>query len=252
MFTLRMALIPAICLAFGYGATQAALVSYFNFEELSIGDSDAPGQGGVPLTIDATTGIGSISLADWGGGVNDISGNSGNLNRIDSDTAASLRGLFLRSSAGDARPDPLGGTFPGGNGTFIQLDVDLDGFADPVISYALRSNTATPANTESWSWSTDGVNFTSLPDNYTAGAGTGLSFQIQTVDFSGITELTDAPNASFRFTVTDYPSAGANTRIDNLQLNASLSAVPEPSSFSVLALAATSIAATARRRRKRA
>lgn len=50
----------------------AALVAYWNFNGLSISTASTPGSGGVPTTIDAYTGAGTVALSNFGGLVDDF------------------------------------------------------------------------------------------------------------------------------------------------------------------------------------
>lgn len=194
---------------------KAELISYYNFNTLSIATASVPGSGGVPITIDATTGTGSLSLAGYAGTVDDFGGTT--LNAIGSDPA----GASLSLVAGSGTP---------GNGTFISFNASLTAFENPIITYATQG-TGSGYNSVQLSYSIDGTNFTNFGSAYTPPA----SFALQTFDLSTVDVLDGAASATFRLTFSGATATSGNNRIDNLQLNAT--AIPEPSSIAIGSLA---------------
>lgn len=187
-----------------FQSADGALVAYWNFNGLSISTASAPGSGGVPTSIAADLGSGTVGLSDWGGTVDDFAGST--LNALNSDPSEESLSL-VRST--------------GGNGTFISISISLTDLEDPIISFATRGTSA-GFSTGVWSWSIDGTNYTELVGVNTA--TTSTSFSVKTADFSAVNDLDGAPNAYFRYTLSGSSDNAGNNRIDNLQINA----VPEP------------------------
>jgi hypothetical protein len=129
------------------------------------------------------------------------------------------------------------------NGKSLIFSFSMSGYQDLSLSFATRG-TATGFDIGTWSWSTDGINYTTLAGVNTATRST--TFTLQTVDFSSISALDNAQNAYLEYTLSDATSSGGNNRIDNVQLNATV--VPEPSTLALAAVAGLLLAAGARRR----
>ncbi len=161
--------------------------------------SDAPGlpaywsfNSGVPYAnpLAANTGTGTLSFSGWLGTINSFTGTSG--------LALALVGS-------------------GGNNSWIDFHVSMSGYT------ALRANFATRGTsggftTGVWSASIDGVNFNPLPGLNTA--TTNTSFVQRQVDFSGLPELTNAPDVTLRYTLSGATSTSGNNRLDELTLSA--------------------------------
>lgn len=98
------------------------------------------------------------------------------------------------------------------NGKAIVIKFSMTGYADLDVSFATRG-TSTGFNSGSWAYSTDGTNWTGLPDNT---ATTSTSFSVKTV--ATITGLSNAATAYLRYTLNGAGSASGNNRIDNLTL----------------------------------
>jgi PEP-CTERM motif len=212
-------------------SSQAALVAYWNFNGLSIATAAAPGSGSVPASITADQGTGTLTLSGfWNGTVDDFAGSA--INALGADPAEESLSLV---SAG-----PAAGPFPG-NGSAIQITLSLAGMVDPIITFATRG-TSSGFNTGTWSWSTDGINFTNAAGNT---ATTSTIFALATMDLSTANALDNAASVTLRYTLSGATSNSGNNRLDNLQINAT--PVPEPSATLVLALGALGL--TARRRR---
>ena len=113
------------------------------------------------------------------------------------------------------------------NGKSMIISLDMTGYQDLVLSLATRG-TSTGFNTHDWAWSTDGVNYTSLISN---AANQTSTWSTETVDFTG-TGLDNAPTAYISLTVNGATGTTGNNRFDNILLN--VSAIPEPTSLSLL------------------
>lgn len=119
-----------------------------------------------------------------------------------------------------------GGSENGNNGAYFTFELNMSGFTDLDISYATRG-TATGFNTQTWSWSTDGTDFT---DFWTVNDISTSAFQARS--FSGLTTLDDAENAFVRVTFEGASASTGNNRLDNI----TFAAVPEPSVVLLLGL----------------
>jgi hypothetical protein len=203
----RTIAVKSLLVVFAVSCTsQAALISYWNFNGLSIATASAPGSGGVPTSIAADQGSGSLSLTGWGGNVDDFGGDA--INALGVDPAGVS--LSLVSSAG--------------NGTFIQTGpFSTIGLQDVIVTFATRG-TSTGFNTGTWSYSTDNSMYTAAPGNT---ATTSTSYTLATMDLSAISAIENQPGVYLRYTLSGATNTGGNNRIDNLQINAT--ETPEPS-----------------------
>lgn len=210
-------LIAAMAIA---GGANAALIAYWNFNDLSIATASAPGAGGVPTSINASQGTGTLDLSSWGGTVDDFTGST--INVRGSDPAE--ESLSLISNAG--------------NGTYIQISFSMTGFTSLDVTFATRG-TSTGFSTGQWSWSTDGSSFTDFgPNTATTSTTFALAPTVST------TALDDAATAYLRYTLNGASSTTGNNRIENLQLRA----IPEPGTLGVLMAAGAALAIRRRRR----
>lgn len=193
---------PLVLLVLAAPGSNAALVAYWNFNGLSITTASAPGAGGVPTTIAADSGAGTVGLTTWTGLVDDFGGST--INGLNADPVE--ESLSLISNAG--------------NGTFITISFSMTGLENPAVSFATRG-TSTGYDSGIWSWSIDGTNFTPVSGNT---ATRNTTFALTSVDFSAVDDLDGAAAVTLRYTLAGATSASGNNRIDNLQINT----VPEP------------------------
>jgi endonuclease I len=166
--------------------------------------TDAPGlpaawnfNTGAPYAnpLSANSGSGSISFSGWHGSIGSFGGTSG-------------LALALVDSAG--------------NNSWIDFNFSMHGFTGLNISFSTRG-TSTGFNVGTWSYSSDGTNFTVLPNVNTATRGT--TFIARAVDFSSITAVDDAPNVTLRYTLSGATGSGGNNRIDDFAIHATSFAV---------------------------
>lgn len=179
-------------------AAFADTVAYWNFNSLSIATPNPPGSGGVPTSIAADIGSGSISLTDWTGTVDDFAGSTLN-------TQASAPAGVSLSLIGTA-----------GNGSHIDIQLNLSGYSDPVITYATQ-RTTTGFTTGSWSYSVAGGEFNAVPGGIVSPPA---SYAMATVDLSSLPDIDDESNVVLRYTLSGASAAAGNNRIDNLLLSA--------------------------------
>ena len=105
------------------------------------------------------------------------------------------------------------------NGKSVVFKFSMSGFQNLQLSYAQRG-TATGHNTETWSYSTDGVNFTEVESI----SGTNVTtFTLREVNFSGAAALNDAAEVYIRLTLNGCTSGSGNNRIDNVVFRANAS-----------------------------
>lgn len=200
----------------GLQSSEAVLVAAWNFNTLSITTASAPGSGGVPTSISASSGTGTVGLSGWGGTVDDFGGTTNNA--VASDPAEESLSLI---AGGSVSPFP-------GNGTFITINFSTIGLTSVVATFATRG-TSSGFDASIWAYSTDGITFT----NYTSApitATRSTTFALATVDFTSITAINNVANVTLRYSLSGASSATGNNRIDNLQINA----IPEPDAAALL------------------
>ncbi len=129
----------------------------------------------------------------------------------------SFGGSEINAEAGDASGGSIsiqGGTDTANNGAYLQFEFSMDGKQDLDISYATRG-TSSGFNTQVWSWSTNGTDFT---DFATVNDSNVTSFFL--VEAAGPAELNDATTAYLRVTFDGATTSTGNNRLDNIKLTA--------------------------------
>ncbi|RFC44438.1 MAG: Endonuclease I [Verrucomicrobia bacterium] len=174
---------------------QTETVAYWNFNSLSIAAASAPGSGGVPTSITANLGTGTLSLTGWTGLVDDFGGST--INAVGTDPAE--ESLSLVSSTG--------------NGSYIELQLNLADYADPILTFVTRG-TSSGYTTGTWSYSVGGGSFTNVTGVNTA--TTSTTFALATVDLTAINAVDGQANVRLRYTVSGATTTSGNNRIDNL------------------------------------
>jgi endonuclease I len=184
----------------------ADTVAYWNFNNLpAITTAGVPGTGVIPTSVAPTSGAGTLSLTGYTGAVDDFAGST--LNAIGADPAGASLSL-------------VGGvTTVTGNGSYIEITLDLTNYANPIITFATRG-TASGYNSGIWSYSVAGGAFTNVGVNTASTSGTYAL--APAIDLSAINAVDGASNVRFRYTVAGATTAAGNNRIDNLQINATL------------------------------
>ena len=110
------------------------------------------------------------------------------------------------------------------NGKSAVFRFSMAGFQDLVVSYATQG-TGTGFTAQAWSFSTDGLTWT---DHQTI---SGLTTSFATRTLGSIAGLNGATDAYLRLTVSGATTGSGNNRLDNIQFNATATAVPEPTSM---------------------
>ena len=143
-----------------------------------------------PNPLPASSGVGSIDFTGWGGVVTSFGGVTGQ--------ALALQGTE-------------------GNGTYIEFDFSMTGYAGLTITFATRG-TATGYTSGLWSWSANGGPFTTLPGVNTA--TTSTTFIDRTVDFTSQTAIDNAASVRLRYTLSGATGSLPNNRIDDFVISA--------------------------------
>jgi hypothetical protein len=143
-----------------------------------------------PNPLPASVGTGSIDFTSWTGVVTSFGGVTG-------------QALALQGSAG--------------NGSYIEFDFSMTGYAGLTISFQTRG-TANGYNSGLWSWSVNGGGFTTLAGVNTATRST--SFSPVTVDFTNQTAIDNAASVRLRYTLSGATDSMQNNRIDDFVISA--------------------------------
>lgn len=225
-------------LAMVVGSAQADVVGYWSFN-----NNQLPG-GGFGYLADpdvfplASEVSGASAAISFGGGLLSETIVNGNGDTVYT-WLQSFGGTTLNAPEGVSGGGSLsiqGGTEAGNNGAYFQIGLDMTGLSDLQVTYATRG-TGTGFNSQTWSWSTDGVNFT---DFSTVSNTNVTSFFV--VDLGVLDTLDGAATAFLRVTFDGATASTGNNRLDNL----TLSAVPAPGAIALLGVAGL---AGSRRRR---
>lgn len=222
---LATATIAASLLAISGAATGQTVLGYWGFN-----DNALPGGGNgyladpdrFPLLADE----GSATLSIGGGIITDsiVNGNGDTVYQW----VQSFGGTTLNAPEGAISGGTLsvqGGTDVANNGSYLQFAFDMTGLSDLSVSYATRG-TSTGFNTQTWSWSTDGVSFTEF--DIVTGTNVTAFFVEQLAPLSA---LDGAATAFLRVTFGGASSQTGNNRIDNVLITA----VPAPAALALLA-----------------
>ncbi len=153
-----------------------------------------------PNPIPADSGNGSINLSGWTGTISAFGGSPGT-------------GSALSPNTGS------GAAAATGNGSYLAFNFSMTGYRSLTISFDTRG-TSTGYTSGTWSWSVDGVNFTTVPAVNTA--STSASFEAKAVDFSAFTALNNAASVQLRYTLNGASGGQQNNRIDNFLISATL------------------------------
>jgi endonuclease I len=207
MMRIEKTLLCLVASMLAHSIAVADTVAYWNFNSLVIPTASAPGAGGVPTSIAVNQGNGTLSLSGWTGLVDDFGGST--INAISPD--ASGASLSLVSNAG--------------NNSFIELQLNLADFGDPIITFATRG-TSTGFNSGVWSYSIAGGAFTTISGVNTA--TTSTTFALATVDLSAINAVDGQVNVRLRYTLSGATNTTGNNRIDNIQVNATMTSDSTP------------------------
>lgn len=192
--------------------SSATLLAGWDFASLAAAPS-------TPAALSAVVGIGSIDASAFASTASNperTSFGGSTLNSFAGGEAVTGTALALANSSA--------------NGKSLFFSFSTFGYEDLILSFATRG-TASGFNTHAWAWSTDGISYTSIVGNT---AVTATTFEVKTLDLTTITGLDNASTAYLRLTLSGATSASGNNRLDNIQLNATPIAVPEPSAMAIV------------------
>ncbi len=128
-------------------------------------------------------------------------------------------GSTLNLQYGEAADKDLATINNSANGKCIVFHFSTTGFQNVVLTMAARRS-GQGFNSTEWAYSTDGTNFTTLPATFSTVPSTAATYELQTLDFNGITAINDQANVYLRCTYDGAQSASASFRIDNVLIAA--------------------------------
>lgn len=141
-----------------------------------------------------------------------------------SDELTSNNGSTLNAQYGVGSDKDLATINQSANGKSIVFHFSTAGYQNVIMTMAARRST-TGFNSTVWAYSTDGTNFTTLP-NFSTTPDTVNTYRLQTLDFTGVPALNDQPNVYLRCTYNGATANNGSFRIDNV-LIAAASAGPD-------------------------
>ena len=261
MVTLRGFALTALIFAAGSANSSAGLISDWNFNDAGASGTVSAANTAALYSVDHGNGTMTSTFT-----ANQITDFAGTANGAQSgDPAGVALGLQQGSVTGGVAANA---------GATLTFSSNTTGMSAIIVSLAIQ-RTATGFDTDSFRYSTDGVNFvtfatfTPVISTATDANGTGFSTAagLQTFDLSGIAGLANDPNAVFQIVFNNsaavVPSTAGNNRIDNIAINGTpqtggggggggtTPAVPEPASIVLLGLGALGMAGFARRQGRR-
>lgn len=227
---MKRLLIALAALGIAGSASAQTLIAYWdeNSNNLTSGAF-----GFLPTSFPQPASVGSGTLTP-GNFVTELSGLDNAYASLPSFSGSTLNAYNGALSGGSF--SPAGGTTNsslGNNGMYFDLAVDLSGYENPILSWAQRG-TSTGFSSRVISWSIDGTTFTPFATD----TGTlSSTYAVVSYDFSAIDAIDGQSNVIFRVTLDGATSDSGNNRFDNLTVMASqsTSAVPEPSTFALIA-----------------
>jgi hypothetical protein len=205
-------LLSATLLAIGASNAGGAVVAYWNFNSLTTSTNNGTSYAATSGSGTITVGVAASDQAGSNRGINSFGGTTNNV--LNSDPAG--QALTVQGGASESA------TPVQNNGATLTIEVDLTGMEDVIVSYATQK-TNTGFNSNQFSYSTDGIGYTSVGSVYDL----TTSFALKTFNLSSYSVLDNDSTVYFRITFNGATSNAGNNRIDNIQINAT--AVPETS-----------------------
>ncbi len=205
-------------------SVNAEMIAFWNFNS----GSNATTGSFSSSTLDVTEGSGTLTV----NGVTSahqvvFGGTVSNLPSPDPDGTGRGVALAIQGGANNAN-----------NGGFLEFGLDMSGYQDLVMSYAVQ-RTGTGFTANAISFSVDGAPFvdaetiTDIPASF--GTTSAVPASIITVDFSSFAEIANGSDVRVRLTMTGATTETGNNRFDNVQFNAI--AIPEPASALLMLMA---------------
>lgn len=202
---------------------RADLVAGWDFQTTTNGGTALAAAPNTPKQITANFGSGGLFLDGQNGSSDWFVPATGSTN-----TELNAFGGTSENTAGTdfstvtSGPAALALVNQSANGKSAVFRFSMAGFQDLVVSYASQ-RTSTGFDSQAWSFSTDGLNWTDHQSLVPPPSPFGV------LTLNNITGLNNATDAYLRLTVSGASTASGNNRLDNIQFNAT--AVPEPTSM---------------------
>jgi len=243
-----LTLVSALALA---GIAHAQLIAGWDFQTIDNGGTAAAAAPNSPNVFTANFGSGTLYLDGSEGSSSWVTATTGNEVTAFGGSTNNLGTGFSSVTSGAASLALLGGA--GGtaaNGKFAVFKFDLTGVSDPIAITFSSQRSATGFNSLLWEWSTDGLTYNPI-GTVVAGSTAGtIALAFNTSGVLALPQFSDISGSStafVRFSGSGASASAGNVRIDNIQVNA----VPEPSTYAMLALAGAGLAGYTIRRRRR-
>jgi hypothetical protein len=209
-------------------SANADLIAGWDFQTTTNGGTAGAAAPGSPLVYAANFGSGTIYL-------DGSNGSSTWTSAASNPQVTSFGGSNLNTAGTGFSTDTSGASSlslanSSANGFRVVFSISMAGYEDLVVSYATRG-TSTGFTSHDWSYSTDASTWTSLGS---ITGTTSTSYSVKTL--STITALNNSSTAYLSLVLPGATSATGNNRLDNIQFNATVAAVPEPATAGLLAL----------------
>ncbi len=199
------ALFAVLCLAFGLSAQSLTNLAYFPFTDNEASPNTPTSYtaeygeqaGSAGLYLDGTHGSSAWAAAT------ELTSNNGSTINLQYDEVSSKDLATINNSA---------------NGKSIVFHFSTTGYQNVVMTMAARRS-GQGFNSTVWAYSTDGTNFTTIPNASTV-PSEATTYELQTLDFTSVSGINDQANVYLRCTYDGAQSASASFRIDNILIAA--------------------------------
>jgi hypothetical protein len=242
--------ILALSASLSIGGQAQSFIAGWDFQTTTTGGTAVLASPATPKVYLANVGSGTLYLdgtqgsSDW---FVPATGSSGTeLNGFGGTATNASNGL----SSVTTSPSALAFVNQTANGKFAVFKFDLSSVVDPIeISFAAQ-RTSTGFTSQTWEWSTNGTTYNligALVGGTTQGTLQDSFANSGILELPQFSDLSGQADAYVRVTFAGASASSGNNRMDNIQFNA----VPEPSTYAMLALAGAGFAGYVIRRRRR-
>ena len=200
------ALCLCLCVALGISAQTLTNLAYFPFT----GNAASPN---TPTSYMAAYGAQAGTAGLY------LDGTHGSSAWLQASELTANGGSTLNLQYGETADKDLATINNSANGKSIVFHFSTTGFQNVVLTMAARRS-AQGFNSTEWAYSTDGTNFTTLPATFSTVPSAAANYELQTLDFNGITAIEDQANVYLRCTYDGAQSASASFRIANVLIAA--------------------------------
>ncbi len=217
-------------------ANAVSTIGYWNLDTIPSVSAAPVGINSIPTAIGADVGSGTLYLTDHNGTAG--TGFKGNVDDA-TGTVVNTGTNFIGTNVGLAFTNGITGNALAGNNSFIDMSFPLSGSSNIGVSYATYASSAPAFNSNQWSYSTDGINYTdfggavtqsSLPgsNHITVGANNLVGPLVTPVDtFTGTGYL------RYTFSGATGTSGAPLNRFDNLLIQSDASSPAAPNAASL-------------------